>query len=421
MDLPVASACFQRVVAPPGNPRFSHFAKLKNQITQSGATMTSYGSDSSLFQLIDRKKFDELVEKHGMDKSIRSLSTWELTCALVTCMTMRLSSFREVEETLGIPRSTLGDALKHRFCGFFQDLCDLILLEIRGRTQDRKLRRGIRELLAIDSSECRVHGSLFSLPNWKLKQSEGHEASCKLHVVYNVDGGWIDDFKITGARKHDSPVSLELRLLSGKTYVFDRAYSDIDFWLKIMAAGSHFVTRLKDNASLAKLQAQILKKRKDESGVLHDGLYRPSPALFNLHREELEVTQLRHIIYRDPETRKVFHFVTSDFKSSAQAIADTYKRRWAVELLFRWLKGHLDIRYFPVKNSNAVKIQLAIAVLLQLLLQLRKIVIGFKGTLWDMLRKIRAAVIRQTLAESGPPDGCRWRMAPIKSEHALCL
>ncbi len=356
-----------------------------------------------------------------MDKGVRSLGTWELTCALITCMTLRLSSFREVEESLNIPRSTFGDALESRFHGFFQDLCDQILLQIRGRTADRKLRRGIRELLAIDSTECRVHGSLFSLPQWKLKRTKEHEASCKLHAIYHVDGGWVDDFKITGARKHDSPVSLQLRLQSNKTYVFDRAYNDLDFWLKIIAAGSHFVTRLKDCAQLRKLEAQVLGKHKEALGVLHDGLYRPSALQYHRYREELEVTQIRHVIYRDPETRKIFHFVSSDLKSPAQTIAATYKRRWAVELLFRWLKGHLDIRRLPVKNTNAVKIQLAVAILVQLLLQLKKLVLNFQGTLWELLRKMRATATRQILAASAKADGCRWSGPPSLPQEGLCI
>jgi hypothetical protein len=383
--------------------------------------MGNLRSDFSFFQLIDRKQFDQLVDKHGMDKWVRDFTTWEMTCALITCLTLRLSSYREIEETLGIPKSTFGDAMSDRFHGFFQDLCDMILIEIRGRTQDRKIRRGIRELLAIDSSECRVHGSLFNLPGWKLKQTDGHQAGCKLHAVYHIDGQWIDDFKITGVRKNDSPVSLQLKIRSGKTYVFDRAYNDLDFWLKIMDAGSHFVTRLKDCAQLSKQQFDVLKEKPDENGVLHDGFYRPSPAQFHIRREVLEVTRLRHIIYRDPETGKVFHFITSDLKAPAQEIADIYKRRWAVELLFRWLKGHLDIRYLAAKNTNAVKIQLAVAVLIQLLLQLRKIVTKFEGTLWEMLRKIRATVNRQILGASEPPDGCRWRSAPIQPDQALRL
>jgi putative transposase len=382
--------------------------------------MADIDSFFSLFQLIDRKSFDELVTKHGMDKGVRSFFTWEFTCALLTCMALRLGSYRDIEETLGIPRSTLSDAMNVRFHGFFQDLSDLILRKIRGRTKNRQIRRAIREIMAIDSSEIRVHGSIFSLPGWQQKQSEGHSAGCKLHVVYNVDGGWIDDFKITGVRKHDSPVSMELTLQAGKIYTFDRAYNDVDFWLKIIDAKSHFVTRLKDCKKVKKLQLNILRENREKTGVLYDGFYVPSTSQMNLHQEKLEVTQIRHIIYRDPETKKIFHFVTSDLKLSALTIAAIYKRRWGVELLFRWLKGHLDIRYLAVKTTNAVKIQLAIAVLLQLLLQLKKLVTSFKGTLWDLLRTMRASQNRQIFNASEIPDGCRWKPV-IEAENQVII
>lgn len=373
--------------------------------------------DLELWQFIDRKKFDELAVKWEVDKWVRELKTWELTCALLTLMTHRLGSYREVEETLAIPRSTFGDALTHRCHGFFEELCDLILMQIRGRTKDRKLKRAIRQVLAIDSTECRVHGSLFSTPGWRPTNSKGHQAMIKLHVVWNVDGEWIDDYIITGARRHDSPVSLQFELAPDKMYVFDRAYNDINFWLKITQVGSHFVTRLKDR-SIALLEDGKKAEAKNKDGVLHDGIYKPHPqSLINagVAKELREKIEFRYIVYRDPDTRKTFYFVTSDFKSSAQAIADTYKQRWAVELLFRWLKGHLDIRYLESKHTNAVRIQLAMAVLTQLLLQLKKIVEQFQGTLWELLRLIRTDLIKKILSQKENPDNCRWKSASSKN------
>ena len=84
--------------------------------------MSNHRKGRSLFQLIDRKKFDELVKKWGMDKVVRSLGTWDITQPLLCCFVMRLGSFREVEGALGIPDSTFGDALRERHFGFFQDL-----------------------------------------------------------------------------------------------------------------------------------------------------------------------------------------------------------------------------------------------------------------------------------------------------------
>lgn len=372
-----------------------------------------------LLQLIDRKKFDALVSKWEADKWVRELKTWELTCALVTIMTTRLGSYREVEQTLGLPHSTFGDAMAKRCPGFFEELCDLILLQIRARTRDRKVKKAIRQILAIDSTECRVHGSLFSTPGWKQKHADGPQAATKLHVVWDVEGEWIDDYIITGVRRGDSPVSLQFELAANKMYVFDRAYNNLNFWLKIVAAGSHFVTRLKDR-SIAMLKdcKSVELKLKNRDGVLYEGVYEPNLGTLiqaGIPVEERLKIKFRYVVYRDPETKKVFYFVTSDFRSSAQTIADIYKRRWAVELLFRWLKGHLDIRYLEPRNTNAIKVQLAAAVLTQLLLQLKKIRDGFEGTLWELLRSIRSELIGKSLSGCGAPDGCRWRSATAKN------
>ena len=115
--------------------------------------MQKHLKGQSLFQLINRKKFDELALKWQIDKNIRQFSTWEMTQSLICCFVMRLGSYREVESTLKIPDSTFGDALRLRNFNFFQDLCDEILLEIKTQSRKRKLKRAIREILALDSNE----------------------------------------------------------------------------------------------------------------------------------------------------------------------------------------------------------------------------------------------------------------------------
>jgi putative transposase len=361
----------------------------------------------SLYQYIDRLVFDKLVKEWQMDKGVTKFKTWEMTCALIESFISQLGSYRDVHYALSVPRSTLGDALTKRSYGFFQVLCDQILQQIHVETASRKVKKAIREILAIDSTECRVHGSLFSLPGWKQKFCTGHKAAAKLHVVWNVCGEWIEDFIITPVRKNDSPVSLYFRLLPGKMYVFDRAYNDLSFWYQIMINGSDFVTRLKNypRNKMKVIRAKI--KKSNRCRILFDGIYKPTS--FTNHAAVPRDIEFRHIIYRDPETGKIFHFVTSDFETSATTIAEIYRKRWAVELLFKWLKGHLNIRHLAVKSPNAVKVQLAIAVLVQLLLQLKKIKEKFSGTLWELLRLIRTTLVRESLIHSQPPDGCRWK------------
>lgn len=376
--------------------------KIKTQ--RKAATMEKHLKGKPLFQLINKKQFDALVIKWGMDKGVKSFTTWEMTQTLISCFILRLESYRDIEINLNIPDSTFGDALRERRFGFFQELCDLVLKDIRAKTNNRKIKKALRQLRAIDSTEIKVHGSLFNESGWKQKHCKNeHKASAKLHVVWDVDGQWIDDFKITPGRSGDSPISLSLNLEANKIYVFDRAYNDLKFWEKIVGRGSHLVTRLKDYPRIRQAEIKLLLniKNKTQDGVLYDGPYKSS---------KKSPLKLRHIIYRDPETRKIFHFVTSDLKITAQIVADIYKKRWSVELLFRWLKGHLQIRRLPTKTPNAIKTQLAVAVLVQLLLQLKKIVDNYKGTLWQLLRSLRATLNRIGLTHCDSPPDCRWNI-----------
>ena len=375
--------------------------------------MKKHDSETSLFQLLDRRRFDELVKKWDMDKGIRNFSTWEMTCALLTMASLRIESLREVEGALGIARSTMSDALSSRCHAFFTDLCDVVLLQVKqGSSAGRKVKRALREIIAIDASTCFVHGSLFTHKTWMRARLQGNKASVKLHAVYSVDGNWIENFLITGSKKGDSPTAHHLVLSPNKIYVFDRAYNDLKFWLKIVDNGSHLVTRLKDCKANRKKHKLVLETIPiDQVGVLYDGLYEPSVPQQYRCADELGDRKFRHIIYRDPETKRIFDFITSDFALAAQTIADIYKRRWAIELFFRWLKGHLNIRYLPLRTTNGVKIQIATALLLQLLLQLKRLTEKTELTPWELLRESRIAIIRESLSRGFAPKDCRWSPA----------
>ena len=70
------------------------------------------------------------------------------------------------------------------------------------------------------------------------------------------------------------------------------------------------------------------------------------------------------------ETGKVLRILSNDLDASAQEIADLYKRRWAIELFFRWVKQTLKITRFFGTSENAVQIQIAVALIAFLLLRL---------------------------------------------------
>ena len=70
------------------------------------------------------------------------------------------------------------------------------------------------------------------------------------------------------------------------------------------------------------------------------------------------------------DTGKVLRILSNDLDASAQEIADLYRRRWAIELFFRWVKQTLKITRFVGTSENAVRIQIAVALIAFLLLRL---------------------------------------------------
>jgi IS4 transposase len=148
----------------------------------------------------------------------------------------------------------------------------------------------------------------------------------------------------------------------GATYVFDLGYYDYA-WLD--AQGCRIVTRFKRNTPLAAIEelpvaagGPILS---DRIGFLPD---RQGAGRRNPMRHAVREVQLT------TQTGKLLRILCNDLDAPAQQIADLYKRRWAIELFFRWVKQTLRITHFLGISQNAVCIQIAVALIAFLLLRL---------------------------------------------------
>jgi IS4 transposase len=81
---------------------------------------------------------------------------------------------------------------------------------------------------------------------------------------------------------------------------------------------------------------------------------------------------LRRISFRDPETKKLYVFLTNNFSEPALNIAQLYRCRWNIELFFKWIKQHLRINAFYGTSENAVRVQVWIAITVYLLVAIFK-------------------------------------------------
>ena len=76
-----------------------------------------------------------------------------------------------------------------------------------------------------------------------------------------------------------------------------------------------------------------------------------------------------HIIsYIDVKKGKVIDLLTNDMDAEPEEIVDIYRQRWEIELLFKQIKQNFPLRYFYGESKNAIKIQIWVTLIANLLL-----------------------------------------------------
>ena len=147
----------------------------------------------------------------------------------------------------------------------------------------------------------------------------------------------------------------------GACYVMDRGYIHFARLYRLTLSAAFFVVRARKNMQCRRRYSHRVDKttglRSDQTIVLtgHDSAHDyPAPA--------------RLICYWDEQQNLRLRFLTNNFLLPALTIAQLYKRRWDVELFFKWIKQHLRIKKFYGTSANAVKTQIWVAVIGYLIL-----------------------------------------------------
>ena len=312
--------------------------------------------------------FDRLVAEHGADARVRRLSTHDQFIALLYGQLSGAQSLREIEGGLAshanrlyhlgaraASRSTLADANAKRpnavFASLFSDL-----VQRAGRGLRRKVGEAVH---LVDSTGLRLsHLSA----DWA-RFSDG-VCGAKLHIVYDADGEHPVDAVVTPARVNDITVAKTLPIAAGATYVFDLGYYNYAWWAELDAKGCRIVTRLKSNTKLSVVKTNPV----EDAAILSDRIGH-LPARLAASRRNPFQEPVREIRVRI-DSGKILRIISNDIDAPAAEIAALYKRRWQVELFFRWIKQTLKIKHFLGTSENAVRIQIAVALIAFLLLRL---------------------------------------------------
>jgi IS4 transposase len=337
--------------------------------TQKGPSMRYVDSTlGGLLKPINRRQFQAIVDRHDGDAYDKSFRSWDHLVTLIFAQLSRSGSLRALEIAFNanahhhyhlgvdeIARSTLSDAGKRRPVEVFAETFGMLVAMV-----DRQTRvEGAEIVRLIDSSPVPL-GKLF---DWA--KSNGRIRGMKMHVVYDPKTDCPRYVEVTDANVNDVEIGRGVEIEAGATYVFDKGYYHFGWWKKINDSGAFFVTRVKTNTRLRAIKRRYVRKTHgDGFTILEDA----EVVLASKGDSRLPIPLRRIKVKRD--TGGTITLVTNDLERTAVEIATLYKARWQIELLFRWIKQHLDIRKFLGTNKNAIRLQVLAAMIAYLLLRI---------------------------------------------------
>jgi len=344
---------------------------------------------SQLLQLFPRSEFELAVHQHQAERHARGFSSWGQMVAMLFCQMGRAQSLREIcgglaacegkLRHLGVSespkRSTLAYANAHRPWQLYQTVFGQLLDKCQREVRGSKKFRFKNKLLSLDGSVIDLSATMY---DWaKFRQTKG---GVKLHLLLDHDGYLPKYAVIEPARKAEIKVARTLPLEPGTILVFDRGYTDYQWFARLTKQGVYFVTRQRWNGYYS-----VVKQRKVPK---HGNILADQWVLLG-HRSYRTGVAVRRVVVRDPETDKQFEFLTNHPGFAASTIAKIYRDRWQIEVFFKALKQSLRIKTFVGTSANALKTQIWTALIAMLVLKYLKLKSSYGWSLSNLVALLR--------------------------------
>jgi hypothetical protein len=354
---------------------------------------------AQLTDFLPRRVFDRLVEKYEGNKHVRSFTCWnQMLCMVFGQLTAR-DSMRDLMLSLEahqpkyyhlgfgstVSRRNFGTANERRNYRIFEEFAYVLIEEAR-----RSCYR--------DDFEIEVDGNVYALDSTTIDlclnvfwwaEFRKHKGGIKLHTLYDVKTSIPSFLYITNAIVHDVNIMDIIPYEKGSFYIADKGYTDFLRLYKIHTNGSFFVTRAKENLRFKRMYSRAVDKT---TGVQSDQIGK-----LEIYKSKNEYpANLRRIKFYDAEHDKDLVFLTNNMDLKASEIAFLYKKRWAVELFFKWMKQHLKIKSFWGTTLNAVKIQVYCAVIAYCLVAIIGNKLKVDRSIYEILQILSISLLDKT-------------------------
>ena len=354
---------------------------------------------AQLLRFLPRHEFHAEARLHECGQGLRVMSRWAQFVALGMAQLTGRQSLRDIVSNLNaqgrklyhlgvmtVSRSSLARVNTEQPYSLYEALFGRLL----SRCQERAPKHGFRfknKLYAVDASTIDLCLSVFPWASFRRTK-----AAIKLHVGLD-QGGHLPSFvQVTDGKTGDVTAARTWIFPAGSVVVADRAYLDFKWFHQLQARGVTFVTRLKRGVRYRVTEEHGVRPG---TGVTSD----ETIELTSARGRKAYAEPLRRVVYKDPETKKRYVFVTNNTTWVAKTIADIYKSRWQIELFFKWIKQHLKVKRFVGRSKNAVLTQLWVAMCMYLLLAYLKFVMRLSWSLHQMLQVLQLNVFERRLLQ----------------------
>lgn len=353
--------------------------------------MKEFTTFEALLKPITKELLEEGIKGFDSDYYSKTFKTYDHLIVLLYAQLHEIKSLRDLEiafnsqeqlkKLLGcseVSRSTLSDANARRPAELFLWIAEK-LMTLLPRKQRKEVNKVVRKL---DSSPIQLKGRGYD--DWTFVNKTLRCQGIKLHVEYDSEIQAPTRVELSRANIDDCSMGRNWPILPDTIYVFDKGYYDFNWWWDIHSKDSFFVTRLKKNAAIQITQSNEV----NGDGVLEDNLFVLKNKAPRGGKRNLYVQELRQVVVARGGKAPIV-LVTNLLSEPAKIISELYKERWEIELFFKWVKQNLRIKKFLGKSENAVKTQIAVALILYLLIALLNFYESKKRSMHQLLIWIR--------------------------------
>jgi len=352
---------------------------------------------NQLLNLIDRNSVKALARAGQHDRYYRYFDTYTHLITMLYCVFNKCTSSREVVsgmqacsnklQHIGIRkapgRSTLCDANSKRSHKVFEQLYQQLYRRYRQFLPDSRQQTQSRLFIA-DSSTITLFQQILKAPS-PGKLNGKRKGGIKVHTLIDALEDVAVQVSFTAASANDMNFLKEINLEASSFIIFDKGYVDYSEYQRMDNNGIFFVTRQRKGASYVETGSNPVSKEDSNAGIIADRLIVIGT---RTHRKQVKL-KTRQVTFFDQEKGRTFEFLTNNFTLSALQVADLYKKRWQIEILFKRIKQNFPLKYFLGDNENAIKIQIWCVFIADLLIKLVQVQLKRKWAFSNLSSIIR--------------------------------